>query len=1100
MMRRDRHDDLGRFLTALGAFVLVAVVLPLGAIAASQARFGSADPLAGVDPPWRWFAGGSTLSEPVADDTVVDGLIRLSLCTVWIVAIVVVVTTVLEIVHLVRHRGLAMPSVRGLGWAQRIARFIATGLLVVMPMLTSSASVASVPRASITSLGDMPNTVVQPRHTFSTDQPPEASATTSVHTHVVQPGESVYSIAEGLARGDGARVIAVADAIVEANLGSTMGPGRRFTNAAYVEAGWILQIPAEFADPPAPVAGPPIEHVTEHVTEPVAEPASRVYEVQRGDTLWDIADEQLGDPTRWTDIWDRNAGDDMGGGRTFDDPDLILPGWDLELGDDPAIEIDDGVQPDVVPELAPEVVPDNDIASDTRPEPTVEPPVEPPVESTVESTVEPPAGNPRSTAPVAASTGPLPLTPEASTRQTTGTDAATATSTTTSADASTTTSATTSTTTVVPIGGGTRGVDESAVGSPGAPSPIRLEHAALLAAGVLALVGVRRRQRLRAARPRHRVPEPRPEVMATERRLRAVDAGERALRVDVACRAAAWSMIDTGAQIGWVRVSIDGDVEIRTTATVALPAPWSPRSDDGQQWQLGAEVPVELLAEDARRVGMPCVALAQLGVNGAGDDVLVDIEACGVLAVEAWSDQADEVIAGLAAGLASSMYAEVAHLIGVALAPEALLGHRNAHRARSLDDALELAAVLVGTTADQEHTTFELRSLRTGGEMWEPAIVLLGDTTAGSTEVRGLPAGGHGVGVVVVAAPGALADAPVRLVGTAGGWALEGFGTSIELTPVGLTAGDLAAIHEVLVEADRPLEAIELGSADEVTWAESDTADAPRPPGTRGRSPASDVVHGEEVTPFAPMDHRIVVGLLGRIEVRDLDGNPGRFERSKTVELISWLATHRERSTRSGARTALWELDVRDATFANVVSEARRGLARLVAPPDGEEWVGRTLTEQLPLHHAVVTDADLVDERVTAARLQPPAQAIDTLRPAVAMIRDLPFAGTSYLWPDAEGITSNLVLLAITATTDFAAHALSLGDTDGVFWATGHGLRVLPGHEELIGLRMRAHARSGDLAGVRQEWESYERVVTADPWSDGEPSPTLLDLRHHLLS
>jgi len=143
---------------------------------------------------------------------------------------------------------------------------------------------------------------------------------------------------------------------------------------------------------------------------------------------------------------------------------------------------------------------------------------------------------------------------------------------------------------------------------------------------------------------------------------------------------------------------------------------------------------------------------------------------------------------------------------------------------------------------------------------------------------------------------------------------------------------------------------------------------------------------------------------------------------------------------------------------------------------------------------------ELVQQRVDHARLQPPGQAVDTLRPAVEMVRDLPFSGTSYLWPDAEGITSNLVLLAITACTEFAGHALSLGDTDGVFWATGQGLRVLPGHEELIGLRMRAHARSGDLAGVRQEWEAYERVIVADTWSDGEPAPKLLDLRHALLS
>jgi len=112
----------------------------------------------------------------------------------------------------------------------------------------------------------------------------------------------------------------------------------------------------------------------------------------------------------------------------------------------------------------------------------------------------------------------------------------------------------------------------------------------------------------------------------------------------------------------------------------------------------------------------------------------------------------------------------------------------------------------------------------------------------------------------------------------------------------------------------------------------------------------------------------------------------------------------------------------------------------------------------------------------------------------------MPFEGTSYLWPDAEGLTSELVLLATSATTELAAHCLSVGDIDGVFDATGRGLRVLPGHEDLIGLRMRAHARFGDHAGVRNEWESYERVINADPWSDGEPSPKLVELRLELLN
>ena len=372
--------------------------------------------------------------------------------------------------------------------------------------------------------------------------------------------------------------------------------------------------------------------------------------------------------------------------------------------------------------------------------------------------------------------------------------------------------------------------------------------------------------------------------------------------------------------------------------------------------------------------------------------------------------------------------------------------------------------------------------------MWEPAVVLIG----GDGDIphgQELPAGGHGIGLVAPVVPGELPDASTRLVGAADSWRLIGFESAIELTPVGLSNDDLVAIDAVLIDADSELQSIEL---DTVRWA--DDADALGPPEDVDSDP------GDAVVEFVPMSHRIVVGLLGGVEITDDQGTPGSIRAIEDRRADRLAGDPPRPATRTGARTALWELDVRDATFANVVSEARRGLARLVAPDDGEEWVARTLTEQLPLHAAVVTDADLVNERLTHARVQPPAQAIATLRPAVAMIRDMPFAGTSYLWPDAEGITSNLVLLAITAAAEYAGHALSLGDTDGVFWATGRGLQVLPGHEELIGLRMRAHARAGDLAGVRQEWESYERVLVADAWSDGEPAPKLLALRRELLS
>ena len=147
----------------------------------------------------------------------------------------------------------------------------------------------------------------------------------------------------------------------------------------------------------------------------------------------------------------------------------------------------------------------------------------------------------------------------------------------------------------------------------------------------------------------------------------------------------------------------------------------------------------------------------------------------------------------------------------------------------------------------------------------------------------------------------------------------------------------------------------------------------------------------------------------------------------------------------------------------------------------------------------MTTDADVLARALAESRGQSPQRAIALLRGPVQAIAGLPFEGASYLWPDGEGIVSNLVLLATSATAALAAQCLAVGDTQGVFEATARGLHVLPGHEELIGLRMRAHARAGDHAAVRQEWSNYERVVNADPWSDGEPSPKLVDLRKELL-
>jgi len=453
--------------------------------------------------------------------------------------------------------------------------------------------------------------------------------------------------------------------------------------------------------------------------------------------------------------------------------------------------------------------------------------------------------------------------------------------------------------------------------------------------------------------------------------------------------------------------------------------------------------------------------------------VLVDLEAIGLLAVDAAPGVADAVVNGLAATLAASIFAEVTSLVGTAVDADAFLDHRHAHVVGSVDSALELAATLVGSTATAaaRQSTFVLRARHTSGEAWEPAVVLVGSAAAADVSASIARATCRSRGGLAMVVGGAVPDAPCALRLDGDRWTLAPWG--LEVVPVGLAGPDVAELHAVLAAASAPL------VLDESTG-DDDTASS-------------------QAAPALP-PWTLMVRLLGPVALVDHEGRAAVFERSKALELIAWLTLHRERATRAGARTALWDLDVRDATFANVVSEARRSMARLVEPPPDGEWLGRTLTDVLPLHPAVVADVDVLRHCLDRARLQPPELAIDTLHPAVELIRDLPFAGTGYLWPDAEGIQSNLVLLATSAATELAGHHLSMGDVEGVFWATDRGLRVLPGHEELIALRMRAHARAGDLSGVRQEWESYERVLNADPWSDGEPAAKLVSLRRQLLS
>ncbi|MEP7114619.1 MAG: LysM peptidoglycan-binding domain-containing protein [Ilumatobacteraceae bacterium] len=151
--------------------------------------------------------------------------------------------------------------------------------------------------------------VPRPANAPARDATPPSLSATPAGEYVIQPGDGLWDVAETFL-GDGSRYHELEAQLV----GQQVAPGVIYTaQTRVIHPGWIFTYPAQPA-----------------VTAPTETPVlDGTYVVQVGDTLSSIAEANYGDAEQWTRIWDDNAGHDMGGGRSFDDPNLIRPGWSL---------------------------------------------------------------------------------------------------------------------------------------------------------------------------------------------------------------------------------------------------------------------------------------------------------------------------------------------------------------------------------------------------------------------------------------------------------------------------------------------------------------------------------------------------------------------------------------------------------------------------------------------------------------------------------------------------------------------------------------------------------------------------------------------------
>jgi hypothetical protein len=345
---------------------------------------------------------------------------------------------------------------------------------------------------------------------------------------------------------------------------------------------------------PAPVAAIP---APSPATSTPAAPIT--YTVQRRDSLWRIAECQLGDPMRWREIWDLNSGREFDGVK-FTNANLIYPGWVLMLPP--------GAQ-SAVP--TPPTVPPPPTA--TRPE------VEPP------STVLTAESTTTTAAPL--TTTPNPPAPATSSAVTAPTDRTTS--------------------------------DESASADEGQSRAPLFTGGIALATALLLILSRMRRSQARRRLPGRAPYRPPAEMMATEVSLRRAADPPRMHRLTTALRAFACGLGDTLPELAAVRVTSDEVELLLGTPARATPPGFEDRGDQ-RAFATEPGITATTLEGLASDTTSPWPAIVAVGCLG-DDLVLIDLETAGILTID--GIDAVDTVRRIAAELAASAMSDLIEIV-----------------------------------------------------------------------------------------------------------------------------------------------------------------------------------------------------------------------------------------------------------------------------------------------------------------------------------------------------------------------------------------------------------------------------------------------------
>lgn len=838
-----------------------------------------------------------------------------------------------------------------------------------------------------------------------------------------------------------------------------------------------------------------------------------------GDTLWQIADEELGEGSKYNELLDASRSTTQPGGQHLSDPDLIQPGWEITVPAqaNAASDTDSTTPPSATK-------PNSDTTTSHKaapappkstPSPAATPPASTPSPSAT-STPAPTAGqaDDAQRAPLPSATSPQASSPPQASREA----------------GSATTSSPPTTSNPAPAAS----VDQ---GDNNLGGYLVLGGLGVLAlAGVLVLIDRLRNGQTRRRLPGRRVALPTGRAAITEAQIRThadpvtADELNRAARTLAAYYA---SRNETLPSLRAARLT-PGVLELYLIDDSAdLPEPFTRDQDDPAVWLLDRTTLEDsiLSAEEADQFPAPWPALVTLGQDEAGGALLVNLEELGSLALHGPAPLNHEVLSALVIELLTGAWTDDSRVTLCGVMPDLVdaLGSDRVSYSDNLDrvlTGLEYSAKIhrdVLTNADIDSGD-QARIIDAGDGDWTPQVLILGGdiTPEQATRLEQLVATRPRVAVASITTSNDQVgqwSLTVAYTETSTTATLTGDAITLELTPQRIPTAhyqDLLEIARTAHEPDvagpswtdgiAPSEPIDVDDVpapedpssivlDDLVDAETvpdlteipdqDTEEQATPAPAAARLSTVDEHQGpeEEITQPEPKlnaeasnetaeettspdaDVRVLPGpdqphirLLGPIDITGAAG-PRPSAPIRCTEVIAYLALHPGGNS-NNFTAAIFPGERPTGVGAKRNQYMRNSRAWLGTNSAGQPWVGMVPEIGYALDPSTEVDwwrfQRLIGDAIGTT-------STDNLTSALRLVDGCPMSYPDehrYNWADAD--KTEIIAAVVDVAHELATRAISNGDPRTATWATLKGLGADPTNEALWRLRITAAHQTGD--------------------------------------